>query len=66
MIFLLSLCSDSGVIMISIAEYFVKDKEFHKEFFDIAHRRSRIAFSFYSYGMKKHIYGYEREREYLY
>lgn len=52
--------------MISIAVYFVKDKKFPKEAFDIADHRYKIAFSFYSYGMKKHIYGYEREREYLY
>lgn len=51
--------------MISIAEYFVMHKDFPKDSFDIATHRSRIAFSFYSYGMAKQIYGYESEPEYL-
>ncbi|KAK1393693.1 hypothetical protein POM88_012749 [Heracleum sosnowskyi] len=56
---------DSGVIMISIAEYFVREKEFPKVSFDIACHRSRIAYSFYSYAIAKQINGYETEPEYL-
>ncbi|KAK1395259.1 hypothetical protein POM88_014315 [Heracleum sosnowskyi] len=56
---------DSGVLMISIAEYFVRKKDFPEVSFDIACHRSRIAYSFYSYAIAKQINGYETEPEYL-
>ncbi|KAK1356943.1 hypothetical protein POM88_050199 [Heracleum sosnowskyi] len=56
---------DSGVLMISIVEYFVRKKEFLEVSFDIACHRSRIAYSFYSYTIAKQINGYETEPEYL-
>ncbi|KAK1367645.1 hypothetical protein POM88_033737 [Heracleum sosnowskyi] len=56
---------DSGVLMISIAEYFVRNKDFPEVSFDIACHRSRIAYSFYSYAIAKQINGYETEPEYL-
>ncbi|KAK1365570.1 hypothetical protein POM88_041131 [Heracleum sosnowskyi] len=53
----------SGTYMMSIAEYFVMRKRFPKESFDLDAHRSRIAFSFYSYGMSKQIYVYDSESE---
>ncbi|KAK1354915.1 hypothetical protein POM88_048171 [Heracleum sosnowskyi] len=53
----------SGTYMMSIAEYFVMRKRFPKESFDLDAHRSRIAFSFYSYGMSKQIYAYDSESE---
>ncbi|KAK1381904.1 hypothetical protein POM88_019639 [Heracleum sosnowskyi] len=43
--------------------YFVMRKRFPKESFDLDAHRSRIAFSFYSYGMSKQIYVYDSESE---
>ena len=51
--------------MISFAEYFLLNNEVPRDSFDIGSHRSRISFSFYSYGMSKQIYGYESEVEYL-
>ncbi|KAK1354344.1 hypothetical protein POM88_047600 [Heracleum sosnowskyi] len=56
---------DSGLTMISFAEYFVMQKDFPKPSFDIAVHRSRIAFSFYSYAIAKQIYGYDSDHEYI-
>ncbi|KAK1372769.1 hypothetical protein POM88_028962 [Heracleum sosnowskyi] len=56
---------DSGIAMISIAEYLVLDKAFPKASFDVVVHRSRISFSFYAYGMAKVIYEYESEHEYF-
>ncbi|KAK1399454.1 hypothetical protein POM88_009317 [Heracleum sosnowskyi] len=53
----------SGTYMMSIAEYFVMRKRFPKESFDLDAHRSRIAFSFYSYGMSKQIYANDSESE---
>ncbi|KAK1399126.1 hypothetical protein POM88_008989 [Heracleum sosnowskyi] len=56
---------DSGLTMISFAEYFVTQKDFPKPSFDIAVHRSRIAFSFYSYAIAKQIYRYDSDHEYI-
>ncbi|KAK1396849.1 hypothetical protein POM88_006712 [Heracleum sosnowskyi] len=53
----------SGTYMMSIVEYFVMRKRFPKESFDLDAHRSRISFSFYSYGMSKQIYAYDSESE---
>ncbi|KAK1377072.1 hypothetical protein POM88_033265 [Heracleum sosnowskyi] len=56
---------DSGLTMISFAEYFVMQKDFPKASFDIVVHRSRIAFCFYSYAMAKQIYCCDSDREYI-
>lgn len=57
--------SDSGVAMISVAEYLVLQKDFPRNSFDVGSHRSRISFSFYAYGMAKQIYAYESDPEYF-
>ncbi|KAK1360828.1 hypothetical protein POM88_045302 [Heracleum sosnowskyi] len=54
-----------GMIMMSIDEYFVMEKDFPKTSFDIPSQRSRIAYLFYMYGVLKQIHGYESEAEYF-
>ncbi|KAK1384919.1 hypothetical protein POM88_022654 [Heracleum sosnowskyi] len=54
-----------GVIMMSVAEYFVMEKNFPKDSFDISSHRSRIVYLFYTYGVLKQIHGYESEAEYF-
>ncbi|KAL8101334.1 hypothetical protein AgCh_033278 [Apium graveolens] len=56
---------DSGVLMVSIAEYLVRHIEFPDISFDISTHRTRLAYLFYSYGMAKEIHKYESEPEYL-
>ncbi|KAF1001554.1 hypothetical protein AG4045_016316 [Apium graveolens] len=54
---------DSGIYMVSFAEYLADKKEIPQADLDIGAHRSRLAFLFYSYGMAKKIYGYESEGE---
>lgn len=43
------LCSDSGMYIILIPEYFVMHKDCPKDSFDLDSHRSSIRFYFYSY-----------------
>ncbi|KAL1819283.1 hypothetical protein ACET3Z_014152 [Daucus carota] len=54
---------DSGIYMVSFAEYLADKKEIPQGDLDIGAHRSRLSFLFYSYGMVKQIYGYESEGE---
>lgn len=51
--------------MISIAEYFVMQKEYSRDIFDVDTHRSRIGFALYSYEMAKQIYCYDSDIEYV-
>ncbi|KAL1815975.1 hypothetical protein ACET3Z_018549 [Daucus carota] len=54
---------DSGMYMVSFAEYVADKKEIPQGDLDIGAHRSRLGFLFYSYGMAKQIYGCESEGE---
>ncbi|KAL1804884.1 hypothetical protein ACET3Z_027952 [Daucus carota] len=54
---------DSGIYMVTFAEYLADKKEIPQGDLDIGAHRSRLSFLFYSYGMAKQIYGYESEGE---
>ncbi|WOH14992.1 hypothetical protein DCAR_0934522 [Daucus carota subsp. sativus] len=58
----LEIC-DSGIYMVSFAEYLADKKEIPQGDLDIGAHRSRLGFLFYSYGMAKQICGYESEGE---
>ncbi|KAL1802830.1 hypothetical protein ACET3Z_031477 [Daucus carota] len=60
---MLYFCSDSGIYMVSFAEYLADKKEIPQGDLDIGAHRSRLGFLFYSYGMAKQICGYESEGE---
>ncbi|KAL1810649.1 hypothetical protein ACET3Z_020714 [Daucus carota] len=54
---------DSGIYMVSFAEYLADKKLIPQGDLDIGAHKSRLGFLFYSYGMAKQIYGYESEGE---
>ena len=58
-----SWCSDSGIYMLSYAEYYATMPDFPNDELDIATHRSRLALLFYSYGMAKQIHGYESDSD---
>ncbi|KAK1400118.1 hypothetical protein POM88_009981 [Heracleum sosnowskyi] len=52
---------DSGIYMLSYAEYYATMPDFLQGEIDIGAHRCRLAFLFYSYGMAKQIYDYASE-----
>ncbi|KAK1356121.1 hypothetical protein POM88_049377 [Heracleum sosnowskyi] len=56
---------DSGIYMLSYAEYYSTMPDFPQGEIDVGAHRSRLAFLFNSYGMAKQIYDYESESNYI-
>ncbi|KAK1402915.1 hypothetical protein POM88_002520 [Heracleum sosnowskyi] len=54
---------DSGIYMLSYAEYYSTMLDFLQGEIDVGAHRSRLAFLFYSYGMEKQIYDSESESD---
>lgn len=57
---------DSGMYMISIAEYFVLNKEFPKDScYDLEFIGQVLGFSVFSYGLEKQDFDYDSEIDYI-